>query len=225
MTNQDEMQNPTNIEELLPWHAAGTLDPREAEQVEAAMAGDPELLRRFQLAQDEMMATVDLNEALGHPSPQVMTRLMAAIDAEGSRNQVRALGFVNRIGVFFASLTPRQLAVSAAAATLAIVLQAGLIGAIVVRENSQATYQTASAVGPSTAVGSFALVRFAPGASVTAVTAFLNSHKAAIVDGPKAGGLYRVKIAPTALAPGERNKIIAQLAADKALISFIVPAN
>ena len=34
------------IEDLLPWHAAGTLSAREAQAVEAALAHDPELVRR-----------------------------------------------------------------------------------------------------------------------------------------------------------------------------------
>jgi hypothetical protein len=34
------------IEELLPWHATGTLSRREADRVEQALAGDRELARR-----------------------------------------------------------------------------------------------------------------------------------------------------------------------------------
>src|SRR5208337_2326418 len=36
------------IEDLLPWHAAGTLSAREAQSVEAALARDPELARRYE---------------------------------------------------------------------------------------------------------------------------------------------------------------------------------
>ena len=34
------------IEALLPWHAAGTLSPRDANRVEQALAGDRELARQ-----------------------------------------------------------------------------------------------------------------------------------------------------------------------------------
>jgi hypothetical protein len=39
-----------DLETLLPWHAAGTLNRRDAERVEKALANDRELLRRFNLA-------------------------------------------------------------------------------------------------------------------------------------------------------------------------------
>ena len=37
------------IEALLPWHAAGTLRPRDANRVEQALAGDHELARQTDL--------------------------------------------------------------------------------------------------------------------------------------------------------------------------------
>jgi hypothetical protein len=44
-TNDDR----EDIEALLPWHAAGTLTPRDAERVRKAIAGDRELARRFEI--------------------------------------------------------------------------------------------------------------------------------------------------------------------------------
>src|SRR6185312_14025772 len=41
------------IEELLPWHAAGTLSRRDAQRVEEALANDPELARRYAMVRDE----------------------------------------------------------------------------------------------------------------------------------------------------------------------------
>jgi len=37
------------IEELLPWHATGTLSRRDADRVEQALAGDRELARLYEL--------------------------------------------------------------------------------------------------------------------------------------------------------------------------------
>jgi hypothetical protein len=71
-----------DIEELLPWHAAGTLSRREADRVEEALAGDRELRRRYELARRELAQTVYLNETLGAPSMRAMEKLFAAIDAE-----------------------------------------------------------------------------------------------------------------------------------------------
>jgi hypothetical protein len=228
MTNQHDTDERSEIEDLLPWHAAGTLSRRETEQVEAALARDPELARRLELVREELSATIHLNETLGAPSPLAAEKLFAAIDAE--RKPMRSLGLSARITEFFASLTPRQLAFSAAAGAIAIVLQAGLIGAIVIGERSQTqgTYQTASAPEPALAPaplpglrGTFALARFAPGATTGAVTAFLEANQASIVDGPRPGGLYRLRIADKALTLAERDQAIARLAADTSIIGFV----
>src|SRR5262245_26698203 len=73
------------IESLLPWHAAGTLDRRDAERVERALAEDGELARRYGLVREELAETIRLNESLGAPSERAMESLFAAIDAEEER--------------------------------------------------------------------------------------------------------------------------------------------
>jgi hypothetical protein len=70
------------IESLLPWHAAGTLDRRDAECVERALAEDSELARRYELVREELAETIRVNEMLGAPSARAMEKLFAAIDAE-----------------------------------------------------------------------------------------------------------------------------------------------
>jgi hypothetical protein len=70
------------IESLLPWHAAGTLDRSDAERVERALAEDGELARRYELVREELAETIRLNESLGAPSARAMEELFAAIDAE-----------------------------------------------------------------------------------------------------------------------------------------------
>ena len=70
------------IEVLLPWHAAGTLSCRDANRVEQALAGDPELARRYGLVRQELAETIHLNKTLGVPSAHAMEKLFAAIDAE-----------------------------------------------------------------------------------------------------------------------------------------------
>ena len=72
MTSAQRTSEADGIEELLPWHAAGTLSRRDAERVEAALARDPELARRFELAREELSATIHLNETLGAPSARAI---------------------------------------------------------------------------------------------------------------------------------------------------------
>src|SRR6476660_9173943 len=66
-TNNDESERRA-IEDLLPWHAAGTLSRRDTKRVEEALARDPELARRYELVREELAGTVELNETLGAPS-------------------------------------------------------------------------------------------------------------------------------------------------------------
>jgi hypothetical protein len=73
------------IESMLPWHAAGTLDRRDAERVEQALAEDSELARRYELVREELAETIRLNEMLRAPSARAMEKLFAAIDAEEER--------------------------------------------------------------------------------------------------------------------------------------------
>ncbi len=119
-------QEPSEIEMLLPWHAAGTLNARDARRVDDALARDPELARQYAAIQEEYAETIDLNESLGAPSVRAMQKLFAAIDGEPARKPQASLNLSARIAGFFAKLSPRTLAWSASLAALVLVLQAGV---------------------------------------------------------------------------------------------------
>lgn len=210
---------PDEIEELLPWHAAGTLTRREAERVEEALQRNPELARRYELVREELGETIHLNETLGAPSTRALDKLMRQIDAEPKR-AARTFNLGARISEFFASLSPRTLALSASVAAVAILLQAGLIASVVFNQPTPGHYQTASAPVTAQAPGAHALIRFAPTASAADITKFLESHKLSIVAGPMPGGLYRMRIADASLPQAERDKLIKTLQADK-VVGFI----
>jgi hypothetical protein len=72
-------------EELLPWHATGTLSRHDADRVEQALADSHELPRRYELVRQELAGTVHLNETIGAPSARAMEKLFAAINAEEAR--------------------------------------------------------------------------------------------------------------------------------------------
>jgi anti-sigma factor RsiW len=216
-TDNDER---SEVEDLLPWHAAGTLDRREAQRVEAALESDPELARRYELVREELGQTVYLNETLGAPSPRALQTLFARIDAEPARRQAGAMNFSARILGFFAELSPRTLAWSASAAALAIVLQAGLIAGVMLKEKSAGGYETASAPASVAGEGAYALVRFQPEANAAAIANFLETNTLSIASGPAAGGLYRVRIAETKLSKPELTRLIDTLQADP-VVGFI----
>jgi len=207
------------IEELLPWHAAGTLSRRDAQRVEDALANDPELARRYALVREEFGETIHLNETLGAPSARPLEKLFAKIDAEPERRRAVSLNLGSRIGEFFASLSPRTLAWSASAAAIAILLQAGLLADIMLKE-TKTGYETASAPTTDPGVGAFTLIRFAPQATSDDVTKFLEANKLSIAAGPMAGGLYKVRVAVTGIPKGELANIVKKLQQDK-VVGFI----
>jgi len=226
IASRDKAPEREDIEALLPWHAAGTLSRRDSERVEQALAQDAELARRFELVREEMAETIHLNESLGAPSTRTAQRLFAAIDGEGAVQKPRPMAF--DLGGWLSGLigqfSPRTLAWSAAAACLAILLQAGLIAGFVLSERG-ASYETASYGEPAAQKpGAYALVRFNPNASANEITAFFDKHKASLVEGPRAGGLYRIRVAPNALSKDNLAHAVARLADDKDVVAFIVPA-
>jgi hypothetical protein len=219
-------QEPSEIEMLLPWHAAGTLNARDARRVDDALARDPALARQYAAIQQEYAETIHLNESLGAPSARAMQKLFAAIDAEPARNSSASLNFRTRMSGFFASLSPRTLAWSASLGALALLLQAGIIGAVLVK-NQNAPFQTASlstsepvtrATGPEAPPR--ALVRFAPDARVADISALLDSYQASIVDGGK-GGLFRLQFGNKAMAKDDVAGLMTRLQSEK-IVSLAV---
>lgn len=221
MTSDKNASEMDSIEELLPWHAAGTLNRRDAERVEAALARDPELARRFELVREEFGATIALNETLGAPSTRAMEDLFARIDAEPARAR-RAPGFGARIAAFFDGLTPRTLAWASAAAVLAIVLQAGLIGVMVSKSGTTGGYETASAPTTAPGVGAFTIIRFAPQATMDDINKFMEMNHFSVVAGPSAGGLYKVRVADAPLASSDMSALMQKLQTDK-VVGFAAP--
>jgi len=219
------------IELLLPWHASGTLNSRDADEVEKALAQDKELARRFAMVRNEMTETILLNETLGAPSARAMENLFKAIDKEpkgvrrhaasGLRAWLKDL-FTPRV------FESRLLVYLASTSAVIMVLQAAVIAKMELadRDGGGATFETASAPTSATRgidVGSYALVRFAPQANIVGVTKFLDSRGALIVDG-RPGGLFRMRIARTHLAADELARAVKEFQSASNLVSFAAPA-
>jgi anti-sigma factor RsiW len=219
-------QEPSEIEMLLPWHAAGTLNARDVRRVDEALARDPELAKQYVAIREEYAETIDLNESLGAPSARSMQKLFAAIDAEPARKPSASLNISARIVEFFAKLSPRTLAWSASLGALALLLQAGVIGAVLMK-NQAASYQTASLstnepITRDLGAGAppRALVRFAPDARVADITALLDSYQASIVDGAK-GGMFRLQFGNRAMSKDEIASLMSKLQNEK-IVSLAV---
>ena len=134
-TNKNEAEKlPEDVELLLPWHAAGTLSRRDAARVEQALANDNELAARYELVREELGEAIRLNETLGAPSSRAMQQLFAKIDAEPARAPKSSFNLGAWLTEFVASFRPRTLAYAASAAALAIVLQAGILTGVFVKD-------------------------------------------------------------------------------------------
>ena len=212
-------QEPSEIEMLLPFHVAGTLNARDARRVDEALARDPELARQYAVIREEYAETIHLNESLGAPSVRAMAKLFAAIDGEPARKPSLSLDLSARISGFFASLSPRTLAWSASLGALALLMQAGVIGAVLVK-NQSTSFQTASLsmnepVTRDLAAGvpARALVRFAPDARVADITALLDNYRASIVGA--ANGLFRIQFGNKAMSKDELAGLMSRLRSEK----------
>ncbi|KAA5602892.1 hypothetical protein [Blastochloris sulfoviridis] len=212
------------IDELLPWHATGRLSAAEAARVEAALRADPELARRLDLVRDELDETIRVNERLGAPSPHAIEKLFAKIDAEPKYPLATPGGLASRLSEWLAALAPRTLALAVTAAALALVVQAGIIGSLLIEERP-AGFSTASAPTFEPQGGSFVLVGFTETATAAQVLTFLKANEAVIVDGPRAGGLFKLRVSADRLPPEELNKIVQRLGADRTLVRMAAPVH
>ena len=141
------------LEELLPWYAAGTLSRAEAERVEAALARDPELSNQLSMVRAEMIGAIQLNESLGSPRADAMQKLFAKIDAEPASVRMKAYSLADRIVAFLAELSPGARFAIAFAVAAVIVVQSAVIGAGLLRVRNS-TYETASAPAPESCAAS-----------------------------------------------------------------------
>jgi hypothetical protein len=222
-------QEPGEIEMLLPWHAAGTLNARDARRVEEALARDPELARQYAVIRSEYAETIHLNESLGAPSARVMQKLFAAIDGEPVRKPSLSSSFSAWISEFFAHLSPRTLAWSASVGAILLLLQAGVIGAVLMK-NQTASFQTASLSmnepsAPITrdlggAAPPRALVRFTPDARMADITALLDDYHASIVGGAREG-MFRLQFGNSAMGKNEVASLLSRLQKEK-IVSLAV---
>ena len=214
-----ENMEPTEIETLLPWYAAGTLRRRDRQRVEDALRYDPAFARHADLVREELAETISFNESLGVPSARCMDRLMAAIDAEtvAARKRSSARAIAAQFSSFIAGFSPRTLAVAASFAVAAIALQAFFLVSMATKP--QVSYETAGLNPTTTGHGTFAMVRFAREASAGEITRFLEEYQATLVDGPKPGGYYRVRIAMKTLAKEELSRIVSRMRQERVVES------
>lgn len=213
------------IEDLLPFYHNGRISTADRSRVEAALEASAELRRRLELIAEEAEISIALNEAVSGPSPRAFDALMAKIEAEpkhaAHRLDAVKLGFMERLGGLIGALSPRKLAYATAAMVAIIAAQGVVITGLAPGGPGAPQYQTASA--PAVSEGSFVLVSFAADAKAGAIAELLKSVNASIVEGPRASGLYRVRIGDKTLPKAEAERIIARLQAARDVVALVAP--
>jgi anti-sigma factor RsiW len=234
------------IEMLLPWFVAGTLDVADQERVERYLAAHPEMNAQLELVRDEQGETIVTNEALGGAPAGALDKLREAIAAEPRRLTAAAVrrGLWTELSRLFSAPTPRAVQWAGAAAVVVMLLQGLVIGGALVKlsgrsgegseqiakrsltapqvaeKRAPARFRTASG---GVTHGTRVLVRFVPGLSIEKAAQFLQTQRAQIVAGPKPGGFFEIRISAEKLSQTEREAAIAKLEAASDTISQVLP--
>jgi hypothetical protein len=118
--------------------------------------------------------------------------------------RVRAWSMLRDVAFGLVHRSPRMLAWSLAAG----VLMMQTVALAVLWQGHPGTYKAASAPGQ----GALVAIRFAATATVADITSFMETYKSSIVDGPRVGGFYRVRLSHTALPKEEFARLVADMA-------------
>jgi hypothetical protein len=157
------------IEKLLPWYVTGKLGVSDANKVELYLAQHPDALPQLQLIGAEREETMRANEAMGWPRSGMSDRLIASLPR---------IRIYPTLGTQWAAL----------GMGLLILAQAAFIAVLLTRAP---TYRLAA--GPH-GDGAAVLIVFADDAKASEIARFLTDFEATIVDGPKPGGVYKIKL-------------------------------
>ena len=219
-----------SVEALLPWYEKGTLPDDDAHTVEDYLKAHPADGNRFiELIREEVTETIEANEQAGMPSSAALHRLMESIAAEPKRAGVvvreRAGGFFTRL---FGQGSASWLPVATAAACLVILVQAGTIGLLLTNPDviegpgeGRVTRNLKPELAGNNNEGTV-LIRFNPNATAKDITALLNTLEATIVEGPKLGGVYRVRISSKPLKTEQIDAILKQMRERSDIITDVV---
>jgi len=226
--NNTEMTEQEAIEALLPWYESGQLDAEDRKRVEAYLSAHPDMEHQVSLVAEERGEAILLNEARGAPGAGALDRLMATIENEEAANPSLAsvkpvlVGWMSKL---FGTPVPAAMQWAGTAAAVLIVAQGIALGVLMTSGVSQGPgYETASGPTQKAAAGSFALVQFSEDATAENINGLLTEMGLNIVDGPKPGGVYKVRLSSATLEDSKRDTILRELLSHEGLVTLAVPA-
>ncbi len=206
-----------DIEMLLPWYVTNKLESSDRALVEGYLERHPAMKDRLDAIRQERDETVFLNEqAPGKPTMSA-DRFMAEVAGVSS---ARRSGVVSWIKGLFQLPATGGVRWAGVAAVFLILVQAAVIVKLVGLKDD-GNYRQASGTGQLQTTGSAVLVRFTDGATVSGIAKMLSDLDMEIMDGPKAGGLFRVWIGPVNISQAERESRVRALRTRKDLVFFV----
>lgn len=209
--NEQEMK--ARFQELLPWHVNGTLDVDQRRWVDEYLREHPEAkgeLNWFESLQNRMQDNApNVSDEIG------MDKLFHRIRTE---RKAKAPSFMERVSELLGIKFTPALAMTAGV----ILAQAGIIGALLLKQGPESVPDFAQTRGVQTSnifAGPFVQITFRPDATEQDIRALLTSVQGNIVSGPgQLGGYY------VAVPGGKADEAAKKLQGNKAVESTSVVA-
>jgi anti-sigma factor RsiW len=206
------------IEKLLPWYVTGRLGLADTSRVESYLRQHPQMLTHLSLMRAEREETKRANEAIWPPTG-LADRLMASVSP--TRMRLSGRGLLSSFGQFFSKPTARGVRWAAVAAGLVVLAQAAVITTLLMRDGDH-TYQVAA--GASQGNGVAALIAFSDDAKAQDIAQLLAEFDARIVDGPKPGGLYQIRMRSFEKSRRARDALLNRLAGRREVVRTVLPS-
>lgn len=220
--NPTQLGERDEIEMLLPWYVTGRLDAGDKARVESWLARDAALARQLGLIEDERRGTMLANESIMLPAALSIHRSIDKIAVRDAKMRALFGTLTGQVRSFFEAPQAHAVRWATAVAVALIVLQGAWIGSLLATREP-AGYSPASGGSAQVSNGTFALVRFADTATAKDIATALGSLKMSIADGPRAGGLFRVRIGDAGLTDEQSDARIAELKRNSGLILLATP--
>lgn len=216
MTVQRDQENRQisleEAQEILPWYLTGRASRTETEAIDNLLRESADLRNQLEAARHQRQAVVEGSIEIGEPSNETLTRLLRQIETTKQRRMI-----VEEKSGFFASLfgagtnlAPRpamRLALAIACVVIvaqgALLYRAGDLSLSPAGKNQTETYATASAGATiadapmSETLGAELVVSFRPEVTAAQITQILGELNAIIIDGPKPGFSFILRLQPS----------------------------
>ena len=220
---------PEEARELLPWYAAGALEPAEARKVEALLRQSPQLdqeLAEWRALQSNVASVGDdepafrpelIEDAHRRIDAYEHEKLAARRERKASQRDTRTSSWVGAVfGLWNATPFGVRVAVAAQFAALAV-----LAGLLVTRGPGEATFETASGTNPAVDAGRRITVVFQPESSARDIQSLLAEAGAQIVAGPSGQDAYVLDLGD--VDEQQLARTLEQLRSSTAVVRFATP--